>query len=329
MPKPRTPAISIALVAFDQISPFHLSVPCLVFGEDWQELGAPVFDLRVCAISPGPLRTSAGFDIVTRYGLEALKKAAIIIVPSWHDVAVAAPAELLDALRRAERRGALIVGLCLGAFVLAEAGLLEGKAATTHWHWADEFAQRFPGVKLDADVLYVADGNVMTSAGVAAGLDCCLYLLHTLCGAEVANRVARRLVVAPHRHGGQAQFIEQPVSSSRQDGRLAGVMEWAGGHLGLPHSVDSLAGKAAMSRRTFTRHFRSATGTTVNKWLSHQRLAQAQRLLETTDLSVEIIAVDSGFGSAISLRKHFSSILSTSPSEYRRQFRHALAPAFL
>lgn len=318
---PRPPLV--AVVAFDGISPFHLSVPCLVFGEDRRDLGVPRFDLRVCAAEAGRLRSSAGFDIATRHGLASLRQADIVIVPSWRDTTEAAPAVLLDALRRAHRRGACIVGLCLGAFVLAEAGLLDGRAATTHWHWADEFARRFPAVRLDPDVLYLDEGDVLTSAGTAASLDCCLYLLRQRCGAEAANRVARRLVVAPHRQGGQAQFVEQPIAATPRDERLSGVLAWAAGHLDESYSLDSLAARAAMSRRSFTRHFQKATGTTVLQWLLHQRLGHARRLLESGDRSVEAIAGDAGFGSAVAMRKHFVAALGVSPAAYRRQFRVA------
>lgn len=313
----------IAVVAFDGISPFHLSVPCLVFGEDRRELGVAGFDLRVCALETGPLRTSAGFSIDARQGLHALRQADIVIVPTWRDVAERAPDELLRALRGAHKRGATIVGLCLGAFVLAEAGLLQGRSATTHWHWAQAFATRFPDVRLDPGVLYVDEGDVITSAGTAASLDCCLHLLRRLCGAEAANRVARRLVVAPHRQGGQAQFIEQPLANSHHDGRLAGVMAWVASHLDRPHCIDALAQRAAMSRRTFTRRFHQATGTTVVQWLLHQRVNLAGRLLETGDRPVEAIAGDAGFGSAASMRQHFAAAFGVSPAAYRRQFRAA------
>lgn len=316
-----TASVTIAIVAFDGISPFHLSVPCMIFGENREELGVPRFNTLVCATAAGPLHTSVGFDIDVKHGLEALDDAQIVIVPSWHDTTRWPPEELLKALQLAHRRGARMVGLCLGAFVLAEAGLLDGKTATTHWNWAHTFSARYPKVRLDPDVLYVDQGDVLTSAGTAASLDCCLHLLRLLCGAELANRVARRLVVAPHRQGGQAQFIEQPLPASRQDDRLAQVFEWVGRHLKETHSVDALAARAAMSRRTFTRHFRQATGTTVVQWLLHQRLALAQRMLESTHVSIEIIASETGFGSALSLRQHFNTAFDTTPSAYRKQFQ--------
>jgi transcriptional regulator GlxA family with amidase domain len=318
---PRTSPTTVAVVAFDGISPFHLSVPCLVFGEDRSAIGVPPFRLLVCAPHRGRLHTSAGFDIDVAHDLAALRRAEIVIVPSWRDTTERPPAALLDALRRAHRRGALIVGLCLGAFVLAEAGLLDGREATTHWNFADTFAARYPAVLLDPDVLYVDHGDVLTSAGTAASLDCCLHLLRQRCGAEVANRVARRLVVAPHREGGQAQFIEQPLAAAQCDDKMQALLGWVVQHLDEAHSVDSLAGRVAMSRRTFTRHFRQTTGTTLLQWLLSQRLARARRLLETTDRAVEWVALEAGFGSAVSLRQHFAASLGTSPTRYRAQFQ--------
>jgi len=315
------PSHAVAVIAFDRISPFHLSVPCVVFGEDRSGGGVPHFDFRVCAAEAGPLTTTAGFSIAVTHGLEALGDAHTIIVPSWRDPDEPPPAALLDALRAAHARGAQLVGLCLGAFVLAAAGILDDRPASTHWAWADDFARRYPRVKLDRDVLYVDDGNVLTSAGTAAGLDCCLHVLRKMCGAEVANFVARRLVVSPHRLGGQAQYIQQPVPQNLREDRLAGLLDWVLGNLDAPHTLDSLAARALMSRRTFTRRFRLATGTTVGAWLLAQRLGRAQQLLESTDESVEAIAGIAGFGSAASLRQHFSEAFRTSPSAWRREFR--------
>lgn len=312
---------SFGVIAFDGISPFHLSVPCMVFGEDRREDGIPLAEVLVCAQTPGRLRTTAGFAIEAPHGLERLAGVDTVIVPAWPGAEQQAPKALLDALRAAHARGAVIVGLCLGAFVLAQAGLLDGRRATTHWRWARAFAARFPAVRLDQDVLYVEDGQVLTSAGTAASLDCCLHLLRAQIGAELANRVARRLVVSPHRQGGQAQFIEQPLPQRAQGDRLGEALEWALQHLDAAPGLDALAGRALMSRRTFTRRFRERTGTTFNKWFGAQRLAFAQRLLETTDLPVEHVAGEAGFGTALSLRQHFAASLRTSPSAYRREFR--------
>jgi transcriptional regulator GlxA family with amidase domain len=317
----RSNRLKIAVIAFDGITPFHLSVPCLVFGVRRGGSAAPTFELLVCAADKAPLRTTAGFDISTGFDLTAVDTADIVIVPSWHDDCRGAPLALLEALCRAHERGARVVGLCLGAFPLAEAGLLDGKTATTHWAWAHALSERYPRVKVDREVLYVDEGAVLTSAGVAAGLDCCLHLLRQLCGAEIANRVARQLVIAPHRQGGQAQFIERPLPLTSSDGRFAQVLEWVTKHLGQAHSIDSLAERAAMSRRNFTRHFRQATGTSFKQWLSNQRLAHAQWMLESSDASIEIVAQEAGFGSSLSLRQHFRTALRTSPSAYRRLFR--------
>ena len=309
--------LNIAVIAFSGITPFHLSVPCLVFDAG----RGSHFKVRVCAADGTSLTTSAGFDIATGYGLEALDDADLVIMPSWHDDCRPAPTVLLQALRTAHERGARVVGLCLGAFPLAEAGLLDGKTATTHWAYADQLAQRFPAVRVDRDVLYIDQDDVVTSAGVAAGLDCCLHLLRQLCGAELANAVARQLVVAPHRQGGQAQFIERPLPVSRSDGRFAEVLAWVGERLDQPHHIDALAARAAMSRRHFTRHFRQATGSSFKQWLLMQRLAQARRLLEHSDVAIEVVAQRAGFGSALSLRQHFKALLQLSPSAYRKAYR--------
>jgi transcriptional regulator GlxA family with amidase domain len=309
----------IAVVAFDQISPFHLSVPCVVFGD--VQPGLPAFDLRVCAAESGPIQTTAGFTVGVQYGLDTLAVADTIIVPSWRDVRERPPQSLLDALAAAQQRGAQIVGLCLGAYVLAEAGLLDGRRATTHWAYAQDFALRYASVDVDHDVLYLEDGNIVTSAGTAAGLDCCLHLIRRRYGAEPANRVARRLVVPPHRQGGQAQFVEQPMPATARDSRLATLIDWVRSHLDQPHTLDSLADAALMSRRTFTRQFRQLTGTTVGDWLQNERLTLSQRLLENSQHSVETIAAMAGFGSPESLRLHFRRAFGVSPTAWRQTFR--------
>lgn len=314
------PAVKVAVVAFDQIRPFHLSVPCAVFGE-FQEGPEPLFDVRVCAAEPGDLRTTSGFSIATPHGLRDLAQADVIVVPSWRNPYESAPELLLAALRRAHKRGAILVGLCLGAYVLAQAGVLDGKLATTHWRWTELFKQHFPKVTLDPNVLYVDQGNVITSAGTAAGIDCCLHVVRRLYGAELTNRIARTLVVPPHRQGSQAQYIEQPVLSHPTDTPMTKTLNWAVRHLDEPHTLDSLASRALMSRRSFTRHFRQHTGTTVGQWLLSQRLSLAQRMLETTDQPIERIAERAGFGTALSMRQHFGVAFNTTPSTYRREFR--------
>ncbi|WP_293387812.1 helix-turn-helix domain-containing protein [Nevskia sp.] len=320
MPAPNLsrPLPIVVVVAFDRISPFHLAVPCAVFGEEHP--GLTHFEFKVCASEPGPLRTTAGFSLSVDHGLEALDDAGLIIVPSWRDPAERPPQALLDALQAAHARGARIVGLCLGACVLADAGLLAGRRATTHWGYAAELARQHPDIDVDAGVLYLDDGLITTSAGTAAGLDCCLHLLRGLCGSEIANKVARRLVVPPHRQGGQAQFIEQPLPTTGADTRLDALITWLHGHLHQPHDLDSLSARALMSRRTFTRRFRERTGMTLIDWLTAERLALSQRLLETTEHPVEQIAVLAGFGSAVSLRQHFRRALGVSPGAWRASF---------
>ncbi|MBS1212980.1 MAG: transcriptional regulator containing an amidase domain and an AraC-type DNA-binding domain [Proteobacteria bacterium] len=296
------PTHVVAVLAFDRISAFHLSVPCVVFGE--AHPGMPPISLRVCAVDRSPLRTSSGFSLNVEHGLEAI-----------------APAELLAALVAAHLRGADIVGLCLGAYVLAEAGLLDGRRATTHWECAADFARRYPQVRLDPAVLYVEDGQLTTSAGTAAGIDCCLHLLRRDYGSRVANAVARRLVVSPHRQGGQAQFVEQPLPANTRDSRLGDLLDRVRASLDRPHTLDSLAAQSLMSRRTFTRHFRQLTGNTVGAWLLGERLARSQQLLEAADHTVEQVASLAGFGSAASLRQHFQRAFGITPSAWRQGFR--------
>ncbi|WP_394830416.1 helix-turn-helix domain-containing protein [Pendulispora rubella] len=312
---------TVAVVAFDRISPFHLSVPCIVFEEEAPGALAQHYRLRVCAAERGPLRATSGFELRMERGLPALSHADIIIVPSWRNLEERPPEALLSALRRAHARGAILVGLCFGAFVIADTGLLDGRSATTHWQAAPAFARRFPSIRLQSDVLYVDEGDILTSAGAAAGIDCCLHLVRKQCGAEIANHVARRLVVAPHRQGSQAQYIEHPATDVPRGHHLTELLDWARAHLHEPLDVDGLAARVAMSRRSFTRHFRKLTGTSVTQWLLEQRLFLAQRLLETTDDSIERIAEASGFGGAVSLRQHFSAAYTTTPSAWRREFR--------
>lgn len=313
----------IAVIAFDGISTFHLSVPCTVFGEDLDRVGARPYDVVVCAEEIGAIKTLSGFSIDVTHDLSAVETADTVIVPAWFDPDERPTDTLIQSLRDAHARGARIVGQCLGAFVLAEAGLLDGRTACTHWVWADEFTARFPSVTLTSDVLYHDDGDVVTSAGTAAAIDCCLHLLRCDQGADVANRIARRMVTAPHRSGGQTQFIEQPVRPRVDEDVIADTIDWALAHLSEPIGLDRMADHASTSRRSFSRHFRKATGTTVTAWLLGQRLALAQRLLETTDDQLERIAQDAGFGSASTLRQHFARAFSVSPSAYRQQFRRA------
>lgn len=315
------PPVRVAVLAFEGVSLFHLSVPGIVFGVAPAPSGLPPYEVRYCAPTPGLVRSDQGMEIAVPDGLEAMTKADIVVVPAWNHPEHVAPIALTDALQQANARGAQVVGLCLGAFVLGDAGLLDGRRATTHWACRELFAQRFPKADFHPDVLYVDDGNVITSAGTVAAIDCCLNLMRQRHGTDVANRVARLLVTPPHRQGGQAQYIEQPVPTLPSESRLPGVLEWAREHLSEPLSLDTLADIARMSRRTFTRRFREATGMTVVKWLAFERVARAQLLLERTDMPIERVATEVGFGTALSLRQYFSSQVRTSPSSYRRAFR--------
>lgn len=311
--------LTLVVIAFDRISPFHLSVPCVVFGEKHPQL--PPIDFKVCAAESGPLRTTGGFHLETHYNLENLAGADIIIVPSWRDPHEKPPRALLTSLQMAAARGAKIVGLCLGAYVLAEAGLLNERQATTHWAYAPDFATRYPHVKLDPAVLYVEDHNIVTSAGTAAGLDCCLYLLRQEFGAEIANHVARRLVIAPYRQGGQAQFIEYPIPEKKAATRLAILLDWVRENLAASHTVTSVAERALMSRRTFTRQFKQLTGMSFFSLLLAERLIYSQHLLESTDKLIDHVATQAGFGSTESFRGHFRRYFGITPVTWRKQFR--------
>jgi transcriptional regulator GlxA family with amidase domain len=312
---------TVAAVVGQGCLTFDLAVPCEVFGWDRSYLGVDWYDFKVVAVDPPPIRTSTGFTIDTPHGLGALETADTIVVPGWADADVPPSADLVDALRAAYDRGARLVSICIGAFVLAEAGLLDRRRATTHWAWADRFRARYPRVALDPRVLYVDEGQILSSAGTAAGMDLCLHLVRLDHGAEVANGVARMVVMPPHREGGQAQYIDQPVEAPGRGSELQATLEWALGRLGDPLSVETLARHAAMSPRTFARRFRQVTGSTPGEWLLEQRLALARRLLETTDQTVEWIAHRCGFGSAATLRHRFAERVGTSPRGYRYTFR--------
>lgn len=310
----------VAAIAFDGISPFHLSVPCLVFGEDRTALGLPRFDFRICALEAGPVRTEAGLTVTAPHGLGSLDDADIVIVPSWRDLDDPPPALLTEALRRAHQNGALLVGLCLGTFAIAATGLLSGRRAATHWAYTERLQALYPDIGVDADVLYIDDGDVMTSAGVAAGLDCCLHLVRARYGVEAALRLARQIVLSPHRQGGQAQFIERPIAKAENTDRFTEALDAVRRTLGETHSLDKVADAAGLTRRTFTRRFQKTIGTSFGDWLTDQRVALAQRLLEATEKSMDTVAFEAGFGSATSLRQHFAARLRTSPAQYRREF---------
>jgi transcriptional regulator GlxA family with amidase domain len=312
---------TVAAVACHGTAPFELSVACEVFGIDRSELGVPWYRFLVVAGDEPPITTKAGFTIDTPHRLDALEEADTILVPVVEPPPDGISDELLDALRRAHARGARLLSVCSGAFVLAAAGLLDGRRATTHWMFADDLAEQYPEVKVDPDVLYVDEGDVMTSAGTAAGIDLCLHVVRLDFGAEIANAVARRMVVPPHRDGGQAQFVDEPLPDGPGADLFGDTLAYMQEHLDEPLLVNDLAARAAMSPRTFARRFRAATGTTPHRWLVRQRVLLAQRLLETTDLPVDRVAERCGFGSAAGLREHFTRQVRTSPLAYRRTFR--------
>lgn len=320
-----SPVLKIAVLAFEGISPFHLSVPCVVFAD--QHPGMPAVELKVCALQAGKLASSAGFNLEIAHDLSAFDAADLIIIPSWQELHEPPPTALLQALQSAAQRGAALLGLCLGAYVLAYAGLLQGKRATTHWAYADDFAQRFPEVEVDADVIYIEQGQIMTSAGTAAAMDSCLHWLRQRYGGALANKIARRLVLAPHRQGGQAQFIEQTMPVSAQAHRLSALLAYLQQNLALNHSVDSMAQRAHMSRRSFTRHFQQLTARSPTQWLLEQRLSQVQQLLEASELSLAAIAEQSGFLSQESLRLQFRQRFGLAPSAWRKQFAYVKSGA--
>ncbi|MFZ0322892.1 MAG: helix-turn-helix domain-containing protein [Actinomycetes bacterium] len=310
---------TVVAVALPGVAPFELGVVCEVFGIDRSDHGLPRFDYSVVTAEPGRVRTSMGFDLVVDQGLELADHADLVCIPAA-DLDGPTPPAVLDLLRRTVARGARVLSVCSGAYVLAEAGVLDGRRCTTHWYHLDDFVARYPTLDTVCDVLYVEDGPVVTSAGTASGIDACLHIVRAELGAEVANGIARRMVVSPHRDGGQAQFIETPVPDVAAD-TLQPVLTWLQQNLDAEVTVDELAARAHLSPRTFARRFRAETGTTPHHWLTQQRLTRAELLLESTDEPVERVATLSGFGSATVLRSHFTRRRGTSPLSYRRSFR--------
>ncbi|MGP3971273.1 GlxA family transcriptional regulator [Streptomyces sp. 6N223] len=315
----------VAVAVTDGAPVFELAVPCEVFGIDRSDLADPWYELRLCAAGPdpGPPRTTAGLAVHTPYGLDDLPDAdTVVIAACARHIQLDPPPALLDAVRAAHARGRRIVSLCSGVYVLAAAGLLAGRRATMHWMSAADFAHRFPDVDVDPSSLYAEDGTILTSAGTGATIDACLHLVRRDHGSAVANEVARRMVVPPHREGGQSQYAKPLRPATRGGGDdLAPVLRWARERLHEPLTVPRLARQAHMSERTFARRFRDALGVTPLQWLLQQRVRLAQELLETTDEPVEAIARHAGFGSAANLRHHFGRLTTITPQTYRHVFR--------
>jgi len=314
----------VAVLVYDGVAPFELGVLCEAWGIDRRDDGVPSFDFAVCAPQPGPVRTSAGFDLVVEHGADRVAQADLVALPAMpRDAEV--PARVLGLIRDAHERGARLLSVCSGAFLLGAAGLLDGRRCTTHWRYADELAARFPAAIVDPDVLYVDADPIITGAGSAAGLDACLHLIRKDFGAQVASTVARRMVVPPLRDGGQAQFVRSAVPTCEAD-TLSPILTWMTENLEADLTVEALAQRALMSTRTFARRFREETGTTPHQWLTHQRILLAERLLEETHLPVEEVARRSGFGNAAALRHHFTRFRGTSPVSYRRTFGCTVVP---
>ncbi|HLS76922.1 MAG TPA: helix-turn-helix domain-containing protein [Nocardia sp.] len=313
----------VAVVLFEKLAMFEFGVVCEVFGLDRTADGLPGFDFKVCGVEPGrPLAsTTPGVTVTPAHDLAETGDADLVVIPAAPVQVLTGPidARLIEAVREAHRAGATVLTVCSGAFLAGEAGLLNGRKCTTHWRYADQLAERYPEATVDPDVLFVDEGDLITSAGTAAGIDACLHLVRREIGSAAANGIARRMVVPPQRDGGQRQFIERPVPECSSD-NLGDILEWMTEHLDRPMTVDELAARAAMSTRTFARRFAAETGTTPVKWLTTQRILHAKHLLEDTPLGLEQIAARCGFGSAALLRHHFQRQIGLAPVEYRRRF---------
>ncbi|MFY1670022.1 GlxA family transcriptional regulator [Plantactinospora sp. WMMB334] len=318
----------VVVLALDGVYPFELSIPVRIFGTATGADGEPLYEVLTCSVDGGPVDTSADFAVAVQHGAEVIDSADTLVLPPF----VCAPTEeqdwlpapLAGALRRL-RPSARIVSICTASYVLAAAGLLDGRPATTHWNNADHFQRTFPQVRLDADVLFVDDGQVLTAAGVASGVDLCLHLVRRDHGSAVANRVARLCVVPPWREGGQAQFVDRPVPEPAT-ATTADARQWALGQLHRPISLAELARQAGMSVRSLSRRFRDEVGMTPVQWLTRQRVEHARHLLETTELPVDRVAAEAGFGTAASMRQHLTGAIGISPTAYRKTFRTAGRP---
>ncbi len=311
----------VVALCLDGVVAFDLAAPAQAFSVAAGPGGEPHYEFSTCSLDGGALTSTTGFGVVPEGDLGLLDSADTVVVPAYFDVFSPPPVEATAALRKAAGRGARVISVCTGAFALAHAGLLEGRRATTHWAFADQLAAGFPTIAVDAAALYIDEGSVMTSAGLSAGIDLCLHVIREDCGAAVGERVARHMVAAPHREGGQAQFIERPWAAvPGPAGSLEATRRWATERLHEPLDVAAMAGHASVSPRTFARRFREETGTTPLQWLLSRRVQEARRLLEETDLPIDAVAWRAGFGTAASLRDHFRRATATTPTAYRRSF---------
>ena len=324
MPPRRWDPGLVAVLAYDGLCTFEFGIAVEIFGLPRPEFTFPWYRFAVVGADRGPMRATGGVKVLATATLRQLSRARTVVVPGWRDRNEAPPAALLQALRKAHARGARLVSICSGAYVLAATGLLDGKRATTHWRYAEDLARRYPAIDVDPDVLYVDEGSILTSAGSAAGIDACLHLVARDFGWRVANAIARRLVTTPHRPGGQAQFIRSPASD-HPGTALSAVMDWARRHLAEDLRIRNLAKRAAMSERTFLRRFLDATGTTPKAWLQYERVARAQDLLESSDQPIDRVAESSGYGSTETFRAAFRAEVGIPPGAYRRQFREERA----
>lgn len=310
----------VVVLAYDGLCTFEFGVAVEVFGLPRPEMGDDWYRFAVAAVDEGELRATGGIRILADGDLRLLEHADLIVVPGWRGMDSSVPEALCDSLRQASARGCQVMSICSGVFVLAAAGLLGGRRATTHWRYIETLKSRFPAIDVVEDVLYQDEGDILTSAGSAAGIDLCLHVVRRDFGMEAANRVARRLVIPPHRDGSQTQQLSRPVAQLRESQRFGQLFDFLHQHLAQPHSVDSLSRRVGMSQRTFLRRFKDATGTTPTRWLLNERLLRAKDYLENSRLSIDSIAEQTGFGQAATLRHHFRQHFALSPAQYRKQF---------
>ncbi len=311
---------TICALAYEGLCTFEFAIAVEAFGLPRPEInGTAWYDFKVAAINDKPFNAMGGITVTAQYGLDELVKADTVIIPGWQDINIAPPESLIDALKTAWDNNARIVTICSGVFVLAHTGLLDGKTATTHWRYAEQLASQFPKINVDAGVLYVDEGRIITSAGSAAGLDMCIHIIRHDYGAKIANQVARRFVLPAHREGGQAQFIPKPVAQEHNN--LSPILDELRQRLDEPFSIPQIADMAGMSIRTLIRHFKKSTGMSPIQWLTTSRIQLARELLETTDHSIDQIAQTSGFATSVTMRHHFRKLTGTSPMQYRQSFR--------